>query len=273
MDRRAFAEVTNKSHERSAAPGPRAASRRTAAGLVFRLVASICLGAPAATGAAASPTEIYTRMAPIEAYLMDTAEEIALARSAAPEAVSRNATILVLTPSGYERAVTGDNGFVCWVGRGFGAPFDWPERLNPKIRAAECLNAPAARSVLPLGLLRTSLFLAGRTTAETVESIRTALSSQEIPPLEPGAMSYMMSPGSYLSDQGDHNLPHVMFFGAVDDTGWGGNLPGLPVLSSNFWFFVESEEAALADLPSLSVIIVGVASWSDGSPAHAHQMR
>ena len=39
----------------------------------------------------------YPSMAPIEQYLMtDRNAEIALARSAAPEAISRDATILVL---------------------------------------------------------------------------------------------------------------------------------------------------------------------------------
>ena len=41
--------------------------------------------------------------------------EIALARSAVPEAISREAKILVLERHGYETAVEGKNGFVCVV--------------------------------------------------------------------------------------------------------------------------------------------------------------
>ena len=77
------------------------------------------LAAPAA-GATA-----YPRMAPVDAYLMDRAEEIALARSAAPASISKDATILVMTRTGYETAVQGTNGFVCWVGRGFAGAPDW----------------------------------------------------------------------------------------------------------------------------------------------------
>ena len=48
-------------------------------------------------GQAQAPKTAYPSMAPIEQYLMtDRNAEIALARSAAPEAISRDATILVL---------------------------------------------------------------------------------------------------------------------------------------------------------------------------------
>jgi hypothetical protein len=77
-------------------------------------------------------TTPYPSMAPVEQYLMDRNQEIALARSAAPEAISRDATVLVLGRHGYETAVEGKNGWVCWVGRGWGSIFDWPEFWNPK---------------------------------------------------------------------------------------------------------------------------------------------
>jgi hypothetical protein len=47
-------------------------------------------------------------MAPVDQYLMgDREAEIALARSAAPESISRDAEILVLGRHGYETAVKG----------------------------------------------------------------------------------------------------------------------------------------------------------------------
>src|SRR5881398_2209529 len=56
----------------------------------------------------------YPQMAPIEQYLMpDQAAEIALARSAAPESISRDAEVLILGRHGFETAVKGKNGFVC----------------------------------------------------------------------------------------------------------------------------------------------------------------
>ena len=90
----------------------------------------------------------YPKMAPIDQYLMaDQAAEMALARSAAPESISRDAEVLVLRRHGYETAVQGKNGFVCVVGRGWSAAAD-PDYWNPKVRVPMCVNAAAARTYL-----------------------------------------------------------------------------------------------------------------------------
>ena len=222
----------------------------------------------ALSGAAADAGTPAPRMAPVDAYLMGRVEEIALARSAAPDAIAKDATILVLTRTGYETATIGTNGFVCLVARGFSGAPDWPERWNPKIRAAECENPQAARSVAPFIRIRTAMTLAGRTDAEILARIKAALHSKEIPPLEPGAMSHMMSKSSYLSAQGEHDMAHVMFFVPFNDgSAWGANTPGSPVFGGNYWFFTPGHEAETAGLPPLSVLLVGVSNWSDGTPA------
>src|SRR5271169_3951196 len=60
----------------------------------------------------------YSSMAALNEYLIpDRNAEIALARSAAPDSISRDAKVLVLGPHGYETAVEGKNGFVCLVER------------------------------------------------------------------------------------------------------------------------------------------------------------
>src|SRR5580693_546752 len=67
----------------------------------------------------------YPKMAPLDQYLMaDRNAEIALARSAAPESISHDATVEVLGSHGYETAVEGKNGFVCVVERGWMNLFD-----------------------------------------------------------------------------------------------------------------------------------------------------
>lgn len=83
---------------------------------------------------AAAQSDPYSKMAPVDQYLMERNAEIQLARSAAPDSISRDATILVLGRQGYETAVEGKNGFVCMVGRAWMAAFDWPEFWNPKVR-------------------------------------------------------------------------------------------------------------------------------------------
>jgi hypothetical protein len=56
---------------------------------------------------------------PLSEYMMPRDAEMALARSAAPAAISDRATVKVLTASGYQVAHDGDNGFVCMVMRGW----------------------------------------------------------------------------------------------------------------------------------------------------------
>src|SRR5262245_60677431 len=115
---------------------------------------------------AAAQADKYPRMAAIGEYLMERDAEIQLARSAAPDSISRDASILILGRQGYETAVEGKNGFVCMVARGWMAAFDWPEFWNPKIRAADCMNPQSARFVLPIALLRSRMAMAGRSKAE-----------------------------------------------------------------------------------------------------------
>ena len=201
----------------------------------------------------------YSIMAPLDQYLMaDRNAEIALARSAAPEAISREARILVLGRHGYETAVEGKNGFVCVVERGWMSPSDAPGFWNPKIRGPICFNPPAVRSVLPATLKRTEMVLAGRTKAEIIEGKKAAFEKGELPPLEPGAMSYMMSKNAYLTDNGGHNLAHLMFYTPpLDGKAWGADLPKSPVM------LIPQFKGA----QPIDVFIVPVGRWSDGSAA------
>ena len=228
-------------------------------------VAALIATGPAAAQDAAQP---YPKMAPVDQYLMDRDAEIALARSAAPEAVSKDATVFVLTRHGYETAAKGTNGWACWVGRSWGAMFDHPEFWNPKVRAAECINPPAARFVLPYAYKRTELLLAGHSKQEVIATIKAAIDKKELPAFEQGTVSYMMSKDSYLSDYGGHNPPHMMFFEtAKDGAAWGANLTNSPVLAVNYWYISAEAYPQLKSFPPLSVFLVGVTKWSDGTPA------
>jgi hypothetical protein len=195
-------------------------------------------------------------MAPVDQYLMaDRNSEITLARSAAPESISRDAEVLVLGRHGYETAAQGKNGFVCVVERSWMSPIDDPGFWNPKLRGPLCLNAAAARSYLPRTIKRTELILAGRTKAQMVEAMTAAIDKKELPTMEPGAMCYMLSKQGYLSDQGGHWHPHLMFFvSQVDPAAWGAGLPGSPILAFN-----DTWE-------QLITFLVPVRVWSDGTP-------
>lgn len=239
-------------------------SRRSELTIVLVLFITIACGM---SRAAAQP-DTYPRMAAIDQYLMEKNAEIQLARSAAPDSVSRDAAILVLGRQGYETAVESKNGFVCMVERGWMGTFDWPDFWNPKVRGAVCLNPQAARSILPIAYLRTRLVMAGRSKAEIVSAIEAAFENQHLPKLESGAMAYMMSKSAYLTDEGDHNGPHLMFYTLVKDSkDWGSGAAGSPVVSSPYWFFSPKEPSQMKGLPPILVFAVVVTNWSDGTPA------
>jgi hypothetical protein len=205
----------------------------------------------------AQAATVYPKMAPIEQYLMDRTAEISLARSAAPESISRDAEVMVLGRHGYETAVKGKNGFVCIVERSWTAPIDDPGFWNPKGRAPLCLNAAAARSYLPRTIKKTNLVLAGRTKDQMAEAVAAAVDKKELPPMELGAMCYMLSKQGYLNDPVGHWHPHLMFFvSQTDPAAWGAGVQGSPVLALND----KSEH--------LTIFLVPVREWSDGTADH-----
>jgi hypothetical protein len=204
--------------------------------------------------------EQYARMAAVEQYLMeDSAAEIAMARSAAPDAIAQDAAVLILGTGGYRTAVNGKNGFTCLVERSWMSPFDSPEFWNPKIRGPICYNPAAVRTVLPYTLVRTKLFLAGSSKAQVHGIIEATVRKKELPAPEAGAMSYMLSKLGYLSDSAGPWFPHLMFH--VPTTGeasWGANRAGSPVMFND-----ESRDVPEPE----TIFMVPVAYWSDGSPA------
>jgi hypothetical protein len=210
-----------------------------------------------------------TTMAPLDQYLMDRNDEIALARSAAPPSVAKDATVIVLGRSGYETAVEGKNGFVCNVDRSWMDQFEnSPEFWNPKRRGPVCYNSQAARTVLPITLIRTKLALAGRSKTEMNKGMKAAIAKGELPALEPGGMAYMLSKQGFLNSKCGNCAPHLMFYVPVKDAHtWGAGALGtdVPVLLSPH--FNGSPEP-------LTEFIVPVTEWSDGTPAdsgdHAH---
>ena len=216
---------------------------------------------PGATPQAQAQTHksSYPAMAPLNQYLIaDEKSEIALARSAAPASISDGAEVMVLSRTGYTTAAKGSNGFLCLVERSWGAATDHPEFWNPKIRAPHCFNPSAARTFLPIYLMKTKLVLAGKSKTEIAQTIASALNNdkKQLPALEPGAMCYMMAKQQYLNDEGMNWHPHLMFFIPGDAAkSWGADQPGSPVLAAN-----DPEER-------VTIMMIPVGTWSDGTPA------
>jgi hypothetical protein len=201
----------------------------------------------------------YAAMAPGDQYMMARPDEIALAKSAASPSIADKATILVLTPHGYDTAIKGSNGFVCAVERGWMSQYDFPQFWNPHMRGPLCYNPAAVRSILPYTIKRTELVLAGRSKSQMAAEIKDGIAKHALPPLEAGAMTYMMSKQQFLNDDAHNWVPHLMFyFPRAAGSNWGADLPGAPPMLNPQ--FQDSPEA-------ISVIMVAVTHWSDGTPA------
>jgi hypothetical protein len=71
-------------------------------------------------------------------------------------------------------------------------------------------------------------------------------------------MSYMMAKGSYLTDDDDHNVAHLMFYTpAIDPASWGADVSNSPVMLNPQFKGTEP----------IDVFIVPVGRWSDGTAA------
>jgi hypothetical protein len=212
--------------------------------------------------AAAAP---YPKMAPLSQYLMERQAEIDLARSAAPKAISSHATILVLTPRGYETAVRGTNGFTCLVERSWTKAFDDDNFWNPKALPPVCYNAPASRTVLSYTIFSTNLALAGATEAKIRERMNAAIADKQLPLPENGSLGYMMSKKQYIDDHVKAWYPHIMIYtpkalGANSGESWGADRKDSPVVyDSNHLMWPQP----------WALFFVPVARWSDGTSGPA----
>ena len=202
----------------------------------------------------------YSSMAPLEQYLMDRNAEIALARSAAPKSISRDAKILVLGLHGYETAVEGKNGFVCVVGRSWMLPFDNQEFWNPKVRLPLCANPPGARFHLALAFRTADLAIAGASKNQMSDRLKSAYDNKELPLPEHGSMCYMMSKQQYFGDKiGNAGDSHLMFwFAQGEHMAWGAEASDSPV---------DVHEYSPQPITEFSI---SVSKWSDGTSVPAN---
>ena len=213
---------------------------------------------PFSNGRAQAPEEKPgdPAMASLGQYLMPESAEIALARSAAPASLSGDADVMVLRRDGYGTAVKGKNGFVCIVERAWGKATGDSEFWNQKMRAPHCFNPQAARTFLQIYLMKTKLVLAGKSKTVIFKATTSALDRKELPPLEPGAMAYMMSKQQYLGDGDSSWHSHTMFYFSGDAAkSWAADLPDSPVMAAN-----DPEER-------VTILFVLADQWSDGTAA------
>jgi hypothetical protein len=195
-------------------------------------------------------------------YLIaDRNAEIALARTAAPKEISDSATVLIMTRQGLIEAVHGGNGFTCFVLRSFSAGLKDPGFWNPQVRAPQCINAPAVKTMLPEIRKRVEWILAGVTLTEIAARTARGYASREFPLPATGAMAYMLSHEQHLADADPHWMPHLMFYydATVAPSTFGAGGMSAPVINGS---------AGDPHSPVLTLFIP-VPQWSDGTPAMA----
>jgi hypothetical protein len=137
--------------------------------------------------------------------LLPVAQEIALARSAAPPGVSDSATVWVFGAQGYAVAVRGAGGVECYVSR------SWPASLEP-----HCFDGEGAATIMRMEMRRTELLHRG-TAADAVErEIADGIAAGRFRLPRRPAMSWMMSDAQRLiSDDGravGNWRPHLMIY-------------------------------------------------------------
>ena len=143
--------------------------------------------------------------AQMDAPVLTEAEEIALARSAAPDVVSASADVWVLGDAGFYLASRGGSGNACIVNRGWDA-----RELKPT-----CYDPEAARTVLQRKIREHQLRTEGKTRDEVAEIVGDELNAGTLGTPRRPAMAYMMSSGQRLVIDGevdDGVWPHVMLY-------------------------------------------------------------
>ena len=137
--------------------------------------------------------------------LLPRAREIALARSAAPPAVSDSATIYVLGEKDYEIALRGTNGNTCFV-----------DRSRVEAIAPQCFNAEGAATIMELEMHRIALLHQEHSVAETDREIADGLASGRFHLPRRPVLCYMMSADQHLFDDAGkpvgHWYPHLMWY-------------------------------------------------------------
>jgi hypothetical protein len=137
--------------------------------------------------------------------LLPRAEEIALARSAAPPSVAARARVWIFSSGRYIVADSGTSPVQCYVGRG------WPKSLEP-----HCFDEEGGRTIMPMEMLTSELLHRGVSGDSVQRTIAAGIASGKFRlPARP-AMSWMQSAAQVLYDDDGSRAgawkPHIMIY-------------------------------------------------------------
>lgn len=137
--------------------------------------------------------------------VLPAAEEVALARSAAPRSISANARVLALTDTGYAIIAEGSSRVTCVVNR------SWDRSVEP-----HCYDPEGAATVMPIELQRNLLRHIGKSEDEISRELALGLVSGKYRLPSRPALTYMMSARQVLYDDSGKYVgswrPHLMIY-------------------------------------------------------------
>ncbi|MEX2151972.1 MAG: hypothetical protein WD825_01460 [Gemmatimonadaceae bacterium] len=137
--------------------------------------------------------------------VLPAAEEVALARSAAPSSISANARVLALTDTGYALIAAGSSSVTCVVNR------SWDRSVEP-----HCYDPEGAATVMQIELRRNYLRHIGTAEDEISEELALGLMSGKYRLPSRPALTYMMSAQQVLYDDTGKYAgkwrPHLMIY-------------------------------------------------------------
>jgi hypothetical protein len=170
--------------------------RSTTAGLLLFLGSGIGIGGLAGQEVSGTPGP---------RLLLPPAEEIPLARSAAPSSVGKEARVWVFAAGKYMVADSGTSSVQCYVGRG------WPKALEP-----QCFDEEGARTIMPIEMRQSEMLHQGIATDSVQRAIATGIASGKFRLPQRPAMSWMQSAAQVLYDDDGSRVgawkPHIMIY-------------------------------------------------------------
>ncbi len=175
------------------------------AGRAAALTAALMAAAAALLAAAPAAAQSAVTIRYHDPMSLDRDVEIALARSAAPPAVSAGAAVLVLEDGRFVPAAEGTNGVTCYVARSI------PGSVEP-----HCFDREGSATILPIHLRRAEMGYAGGSSDEIEADIARGLEEGRFRlPTRP-VMSYMLSASQILYSEDGARAgawrPHLMIY-------------------------------------------------------------
>jgi hypothetical protein len=130
----------------------------------------------------ALPLGLDAQIAPISSR----DQEVTLALSAAPPVIAAHAVVYVLTPTGYEKARDGTNGFTCLVTRDH-------LRSHPDEMGPTCYDPEGTRTIVPRIMAEARMRLAGKSEQDIASAVQAGLKDGTYRVPQRAGLAYMLS--------------------------------------------------------------------------------